>query len=185
MSFLAGRQRFFKLSRLVWWMCVHPFLWLPFGFNIHKWNPGFITKVLKIMERRLSQNVCSTLGTSSSLTAAGRPLHSSSWTFVCPPIFEDSTPLSYSSFTQYISVVNRACICNPRWISTVLKILAWRKRITAWMSQLAGFSAAEHIITHSVKARTNTRWPVMLLFRRQWVMSRYVACAHTLVALKK
>jgi hypothetical protein len=24
-------------------MCVHPLLWLLFGFNIHKWNPGFIT----------------------------------------------------------------------------------------------------------------------------------------------
>jgi hypothetical protein len=28
---------------LVWWMCVHPLLWLLFGFSIHKWNPGFIT----------------------------------------------------------------------------------------------------------------------------------------------
>jgi hypothetical protein len=25
------------------WMCVHPLLWLHFGFNIHKQNPGFIT----------------------------------------------------------------------------------------------------------------------------------------------
>jgi hypothetical protein len=33
----------FKLFRLVWWMCVHPLLWLLFGFNTHKWNPGFIT----------------------------------------------------------------------------------------------------------------------------------------------
>jgi hypothetical protein len=24
-------------------MCVHPLLWLLFGFNIHKWKPGFIT----------------------------------------------------------------------------------------------------------------------------------------------
>jgi hypothetical protein len=41
-SFLAGR-RLFKLFRLVWWMCVHPLLWLLFGFSISKWNPGFIT----------------------------------------------------------------------------------------------------------------------------------------------
>jgi hypothetical protein len=40
---LSGRQRLFKLLRLVWWMCVHPLLWLLFGFNIHKRNPGFIT----------------------------------------------------------------------------------------------------------------------------------------------
>jgi hypothetical protein len=28
---------------LVWWMCMHPLLLLLFGFNIQKWNPGFIT----------------------------------------------------------------------------------------------------------------------------------------------
>jgi hypothetical protein len=42
-TLLAGRQRLFILLRLVWWMCVHPLLWLLFGFDIHKWNPGFIT----------------------------------------------------------------------------------------------------------------------------------------------
>jgi hypothetical protein len=42
-SFLAGWQCLFKHFWLVWWMCVHPLLWLLFGFNIHKWNPGFIT----------------------------------------------------------------------------------------------------------------------------------------------
>jgi hypothetical protein len=42
-SFLAGRQHLFKILRIVRWMCVHPLLWLLFGFNIHKWNPGFIT----------------------------------------------------------------------------------------------------------------------------------------------
>jgi hypothetical protein len=33
----------FKLFWLVWWMCVHLLLWLLFRFNIHKWNPSFIT----------------------------------------------------------------------------------------------------------------------------------------------
>jgi hypothetical protein len=42
-SFLAGRQRLFKLFRLVWWMCVHPLHWLLFVFNIHKRDSGFIT----------------------------------------------------------------------------------------------------------------------------------------------
>jgi hypothetical protein len=42
-SFLAGRQRLFKISGLVWWMCVHPLLWLLLCFNIHKWSPSFIT----------------------------------------------------------------------------------------------------------------------------------------------
>jgi hypothetical protein len=32
--------------QLVWWMCVHPLLWLHFGFNIHKWKRGFITRYL-------------------------------------------------------------------------------------------------------------------------------------------
>jgi hypothetical protein len=30
---LSGRQHLFKLFRLVWWMCVHPLLWLLFGIN--------------------------------------------------------------------------------------------------------------------------------------------------------
>jgi hypothetical protein len=33
----------FKLFCIVWWMHEHPLLWVLFGFNIHKWNPGFIT----------------------------------------------------------------------------------------------------------------------------------------------
>jgi hypothetical protein len=41
-SFLAGRQRLFKPFRLAWWVCVHPLLWLHFGFSIHKWKPYFI-----------------------------------------------------------------------------------------------------------------------------------------------
>jgi hypothetical protein len=40
---LSGRQPLFKLFLLVSWMCVHPLRWLLFGFNIHKWNPSFIT----------------------------------------------------------------------------------------------------------------------------------------------
>jgi hypothetical protein len=35
-SFLADRQRCLNFFRLVWWMCVHPLLWLLFSFNIHK-----------------------------------------------------------------------------------------------------------------------------------------------------
>jgi hypothetical protein len=37
-SFLIGRQCLFKLVGLVSWMCVHPSLWLLFGFTVHKWN---------------------------------------------------------------------------------------------------------------------------------------------------
>jgi hypothetical protein len=33
----------FKFSQLVWWVYVHPLLWLLFHLNIHKWNPGLIT----------------------------------------------------------------------------------------------------------------------------------------------
>jgi hypothetical protein len=32
---LSDRQRLFELFRHFWWMCVHPLLWLLFGFNIH------------------------------------------------------------------------------------------------------------------------------------------------------
>jgi hypothetical protein len=39
---LAGRH-LFKTFWLVWWISVHPPLWLLSGFNVHKWNPGFIT----------------------------------------------------------------------------------------------------------------------------------------------
>jgi hypothetical protein len=52
---------------------------------------------------------------------------------------------------------------------------AWRKQITAWIWQLAGLSIAEHT-SHSVDARTNTRWPVTWWLTRQWVMC-YLACA--------
>jgi hypothetical protein len=43
LSWLSGWQTTFKLFRLVWWMRVHSLLWLLFGFNIQKWNPGFIS----------------------------------------------------------------------------------------------------------------------------------------------
>jgi hypothetical protein len=42
-SFLASRQRVFKFLGFFLWTCVHPLLWLFFGFNIHKWNSCFIT----------------------------------------------------------------------------------------------------------------------------------------------
>jgi hypothetical protein len=32
-----------KVFFACFWMCVHPLLWLLFGFNIHRWNPCFIT----------------------------------------------------------------------------------------------------------------------------------------------
>jgi hypothetical protein len=54
--------------------------------------------------------------------------------------------------------------------------LAWRKRITARISQLAGLSVAGHIIPHSVETRTNTRWPVMWWFTRYWAMWCHLAC---------
>jgi hypothetical protein len=34
-----------------------------------------------------------------------------------------------------------------------------------------------YTITYSVKTRTNTRWPVMWCYTRQWVMWRYLAWA--------
>lgn len=49
---------------------------------------------------------------------------------------------------------------------------AWRKWITAQISQLAGLSVAGLIIIHFVEGRTNTRWPVMCWFTRLWVMWR-------------
>jgi hypothetical protein len=60
---LSGR-RLFKLFRPVWWMCVHPLLWLRFGFNVHKWNPGFTTcysydvikKIINVMSLWKSQS---------------------------------------------------------------------------------------------------------------------------------
>jgi hypothetical protein len=55
--------------------------------------------------------------------------------------------------------------------------LAWRKRITARISELAGLSIAGHNATHSVETRTNTTWPGMWWFTRQWVMWHYLACA--------
>jgi hypothetical protein len=51
-----------------------------------------------------------------------------------------------------------------------------RKQITPWILQLVGLSIAGHIITQSVETRTNTRWPVMWCFTRQWVMWCYITC---------
>jgi hypothetical protein len=62
-------------------------------------------------------------------------------TNICSPIFEHSTPLSYSEGTDNILAVNH------------------------WS-----------FITHSVATRTNTRWPVMWWFTRQWVMWHYLTC---------
>jgi hypothetical protein len=62
-------------------------------------------------------------------------------------------------------------------ISTAHMFLAWRKRITVRISQLAGLSIAGHIVTPSIETRTNTRWPVMWWFVRQWIMWRYLAWA--------
>jgi hypothetical protein len=52
--------------------------------------------------------------------------------------------------------------------------LVWRKWITAQISQLEGLSITGHIITHSLETWTNTRWPVMWWFTRQWVMWHYL-----------
>jgi hypothetical protein len=56
--------------------------------------------------------------------------------------------------------------------------LAWRKRTAAQISQLAGLSIVGHIITHSVRTRTSTRWQVMRWFTRQKVIRRYLACGN-------
>jgi hypothetical protein len=37
-------------------MCVHPLLWLLFGFSIRKWNPGFVTCHSYYLIEKLSQN---------------------------------------------------------------------------------------------------------------------------------
>jgi hypothetical protein len=65
---------------------------------------------------------------------------------------------------------------NSWWISAVLMFLAWRKRITVWISQLAGLSVRGHIIIQSVETRTNTRWSVMWWFARQGVMWCCLTC---------
>jgi hypothetical protein len=73
------------------------------------WNLWKITQSSEIVKHCLSQIFWPTLWTRSySLTTNGRTLWSSSRTFVRPPIFEHSTPLSYSSFTYYILAVNHA-----------------------------------------------------------------------------
>jgi hypothetical protein len=69
------------------------------------WN---LWKCTRKLWNCLSQIFCSTLWSSSSLATDGRPFHSSSWTLVCAPIFEHSTPLSCSSFTHRILAINRA-----------------------------------------------------------------------------
>jgi hypothetical protein len=70
-----------------------------------------------------------------------------------------------------------------RQISTAFMFLAWRKRITARISQLAGLSIAGYIIYQSVETRTSTRWPVMWWFTRQWIIWRYLACTCSPVLL--
>jgi hypothetical protein len=69
----------------------------------------------------------------------------------------------------------------------VLIFIAWRKWITARISQLAGLAITGHNINHSAEMRTNTGWPIMWWFTRKWVMWCYLACvspppAPTLVA---
>jgi hypothetical protein len=40
-SFLSGKLSF-KLFRHIWWLYVHPLLWLFFDINSHKGKLGFI-----------------------------------------------------------------------------------------------------------------------------------------------
>jgi hypothetical protein len=47
----------FKLFRLVWWMCVHPLLWLFLCFNIHEWNP-VSSPVLYTIWLEIERHIC-------------------------------------------------------------------------------------------------------------------------------
>jgi hypothetical protein len=64
---------------------------------------------------------------------------------------------------------------NLQGISVALMCLARRNRITV---NFAAVSITDS--THCVETRTNSRWPIMWWFRRQWVMWRCFACANSL-----
>jgi hypothetical protein len=92
---------------------------------------------------------------------------------ICLPIFELSTPLSL----QFLDLLDFGC--KPRIIHYgFLQDSFWarRKWITPWISQPVGLSIMRHI-THTVETRTNSRWPFMWWFTRQWVVWRYLTCA--------
>jgi hypothetical protein len=96
------REQFLKSS------CAKLQIAQPNYDNVVENSTWTVQESSEFLKRRISQIFWSTLWTSSSLTADGRPLRSLSWTFFLLPIFDHSTPLSYSSFTHYILTVNRA-----------------------------------------------------------------------------
>jgi hypothetical protein len=76
----------------------------------------------------------------------------------------------YTIVLQFLHSLQFGCKpYNSRWISAALMFSAGRKWLTVWILQLVGLWIAGHIITHSTETRTNTRWPVMWWFTRQWV----------------
>jgi hypothetical protein len=84
---------------LVLWMCVHPLLWLFFGFNIHKWN-GFITCYsYHVIESSEIRKHCHKFFGEQDRHYRWPPLRSSLWT--CLPISQHST-----TFTCYILALN-------------------------------------------------------------------------------
>jgi hypothetical protein len=136
------------------------------------WNLWKITQSSEIAKRRLSRIFWSTLWRKSSLVTDGLPITSLFIAKICSPAHLWTFYTIGLQFTHYILAVH-----HPRWISAAFMFLAWRKRITEQISQLTGLSIAEHIITHSIETRTNTRWPVIWWLTRQWVTWRYLACA--------
>jgi hypothetical protein len=119
----------------------------------------------EIVKRRLSEILWSTLWTRSSLTTDGWPLHSSSSTFVHPSLNILHLFLK-SSFTHDILAVNRAQFTMDFHNTHVFSVKKAYNRV----SQLAGLSIAGHIINHFVETSTNTKWPVMWRFTKQWVL---------------
>lgn len=79
-----------------------------------------------------------------SLATGGPPLRSSPWIFIRPPISNNSTTLSYSSFAHCILALN----CRYFTMQfTALTFSARSKRISARISQLAVLSIAGHQIS--------------------------------------
>jgi hypothetical protein len=133
------------------------------------WNLWKFTRNFRNVKRLLSQIFWSTLWKRSS-----RPTTSLLIVDICSPIFDHSTLFCYCSFNHWILAANCATFTTDFRTSHVFSM---KKADNSANFAAAGLSTVGHIIIHSVETRTNTRWPVIWWFTRQWVMWRYLAWA--------
>jgi hypothetical protein len=114
-------------------MCVHLLLWLPFGFNMHKWNPGFIT-----CDWEICHHLC---GITVKKYTKRNP-----FSVFCAHLWAFSEPILHRTCDSVAVIISWRTVWN-----------LWRFTWKFWNCEVPSFtnflvSALNRIITHC-------RWP--------------------------